>query len=97
VLKYVGETAMSGLPMFSAGSYLVKVAVNVQFEKVRWIVGGSSCIVGQRVFEAESFQVEAVDEGVDEPDWVLLIHVFFERVGEEGCLVSVEAFYVFAQ
>ena len=48
------------------------------------------------MFEAELLQVEAVDEGVDEPDWVLLVNVFVECVWEEGCLVSVEARYVFA-
>jgi hypothetical protein len=48
------------------------------------------------VFEAQFFQIEAVNESVYEPDRVLLIHVPFERFREEGCLVSVEAFYVFA-
>ena len=48
------------------------------------------------MFEAEFFQVEAVNEGVYESDGVFLVHVSFECVWEEGCLVSVEAFYVFA-
>jgi len=41
------------------------------------------------LFEAELFQVEAVDEGVDEPDRVFFVDVSLERVWEERCLVSV--------
>lgn len=48
------------------------------------------------MFEAEVFQVENVNEGVNETYRVFLIRVFFERFWEEGCLVSVEGFYVFA-
>ena len=48
------------------------------------------------MFEAEFFYVEAVYEGVNEPDWILCIHVFVERVWEEYGLVSVGSVYVFA-
>jgi hypothetical protein len=34
------------------------------------------------VCEAELLEVEAVDEGVDEPDWVLLLNVSFESIRE---------------
>ena len=37
---------------------------------------------GNGVFEAEFLQVEAVDEGVDEPDRVLFVNVFVECVWE---------------
>ena len=50
----------------------------------------------ERMSEAELFYVEAVYEGVDGPDRVFFVDVSFEYVGEEGCLVSVQAFYVFA-
>ena len=40
---------------------------------------------------------EAVDEGVDEPDRVLLVNVFVESVGEEYGLVSVKTRHVLLQ
>ena len=49
-----------------------------------------------QMLEAEFLQVEAVSEGANEPDWVFFIHIFFERFWEEGFLVSVEVFYMFA-
>jgi hypothetical protein len=33
--------------------------------------------------EAELLEVEAVDEGVDEPYWVFLVNVFFESFWED--------------
>ena len=43
------------------------------------------------MFEAKFLQVEAVDEGVDEPDRVLFVNVFVEGVWEEYGLVSVSS------
>jgi hypothetical protein len=48
------------------------------------------------VFEAEFFQVEAVDEGVDEPDWILLFYVLVDGIWKKHCLASVGACYMFA-
>ena len=48
------------------------------------------------MFEAKFLQVEAVDEGVDEPDRVPFVNVLVECIGGEYGLFSVGAVYVFA-
>jgi hypothetical protein len=48
------------------------------------------------VFESEFFQVEAVYEGVDEPDRVFFFNILVDGIWEEHCLVSVGSVYVFA-
>ena len=48
------------------------------------------------MFESELFQVEAVDESVDEPDGVFFVNVLVDGIGKKHCLVSVGSVYVFA-
>jgi hypothetical protein len=48
------------------------------------------------VFKAQFFQIEAFNKCIYESDRVFFFYVSFERVGEEGGLVSVEAFHMFA-
>ena len=48
------------------------------------------------MFESKLFYVEAVDEGVDEPDGVFLVYVLVDGIGKKHCLVSVGSVYMFA-
>lgn len=48
------------------------------------------------MFEAEFFYVEALCEGVDEPDGVLFIYVSVDGIWEEHCLISGGSVYVVA-
>ena len=47
------------------------------------------------MFEVEFLQIEAVDEGVDEPYRVFLVNVFVESVWKEYGLFSVAAAELF--
>ena len=48
------------------------------------------------MFESEFFQVEAVYEGVDEPDGIFFFNVLLDGIGKKHCLVSVGSVYMFA-
>ena len=48
------------------------------------------------MFEAEFFQVEAVNECVNEPDGVFFVNIFVDGVWKQHCLVSMGSVYMFA-
>jgi hypothetical protein len=42
------------------------------------------------------FQVEAVDECIDEPDGIFFFYILVDGVGKKHCLISVGSVYMFA-
>jgi hypothetical protein len=75
----------------TAGTGVVEVAVDVQFEEGGGMVRRATGFLRHGVLESQRLQVEAVDEGVDEAHGVVLGDVLVEEVGKHDQLVPVDA------
>ena len=64
----------------TAGPHPVQIPVDVQLQQVGGIVPRAPCLFRLRAFEPGPSQVETVDESVDEPHWVVGIHLVVYRV-----------------
>ena len=70
---------------------LVEVAVDVDLQQHRRVVRGPSGHRGLRPVEAELFEIQFIDEDVDDANRVVLAEVVVETLGQQGDLGSVLA------
>src|SRR5207247_8788006 len=73
----------------AAGLDTVEVAVDVDLEQNRRVVGRPPCRRRLRAFKAQGLQIELVDERVDDAHWVVFTDVVVETLWQQGDLASV--------
>ena len=70
----------------------VEVAVDVDLQQHRRVVGRSACRGGLGTFKPQLMQVKLFDEGVDHPNRVVFGDLVVEALGEQGDLASIFSF-----
>ena len=70
----------------------VEVAVDVDLQQYRWMIGGASR--GKRFdsFETQLQQRQLINEGVDDSNWIVFGDEIFEAFWENGGLITIQAF-----
>jgi hypothetical protein len=69
----------------------VEIAIHIELQQIRWMVGRPSRGCGCGSLTAERREVEVVDKGVDETDEILFSHIVVEPLWEQDRFVAVYA------
>lgn len=70
----------------------VQIAVEVDFEHRRWMVGRTPSLSGRRSGKTQSVEIELVDKGLDHPDRIVLRHAIIKRGRQQKILPAVFPF-----
>ncbi len=59
----------------------VEVAAQIDLQKGRWVIAGTTCRLRLHSVKTQSGQIELASENIDHPDRVVLGHVILQAVG----------------
>src|SRR5450830_1022695 len=76
----------------TAGLKSIEIAVDVNLEKNRWMIGRASGLCRRRPFETHLRQIQFIDEDVDYPNGVTVCHVVAQLIGKQDTLTAIPAF-----
>lgn len=85
------HVALSFALQAPAGLNAIEVAIDVELEKYRGVVAGTSCHGGSNALEPKARQIQFVDKHVNDAYWVVFVDVVIQALGQQCDLAAVTA------